>query len=141
LENIQYQQNQQYVQYSQPRYLQRGRLSREIKRECGRQLLLIRERDIIDERRECGIPCSRPDNVIYRPDAHLSKASSVRMTRTFHPDLPLCQEASNCSNLHASERFSSTSRRHSVFDQLWDFLPKHRYRKNAATFRMTWIPV
>jgi hypothetical protein len=27
------------------------------------------------------------------------QASSVRTTRTFHPDLPLCREASNCSSL------------------------------------------
>jgi hypothetical protein len=51
----------------------------------------------------------------------LSKASSVRTMRTFHPDLHLCQEASNCSSLPPSGHFSSTSERHSVFDQLWDF--------------------
>jgi hypothetical protein len=55
-------------------------------------------------------PLSRPDDVIYRPNAQLSKASSVRTTRTFRPDLPLCREASNCSSLHPSGRFSSTSR-------------------------------
>jgi hypothetical protein len=38
---------------------------------------------------------------------------SVRTLRTFRPDLPLCQEASNCSNLNPSGRFSSTSRSHS----------------------------
>jgi hypothetical protein len=31
--------------------------------------------------------------------------------------------------------------RHSVFDQLWDFFPKHRYGKTAATVWMMWIPV
>jgi hypothetical protein len=87
------------------------------------------------------IPYSRPDDVIYCPDAHLSKASSVRMMRTFHPDLPLCREASNCSSLHPSGRFSNTSRRHSVLDQLWDFFPKHRYGKIAATIRTMWIPI
>jgi hypothetical protein len=87
------------------------------------------------------IPCSRPDDVIYRLDAHLSKASFVWTTRTFHPDFPLCRETSNYSSLHPSERFCSMSRRHSVFDQLWDFLPKHRYGKIAATIRTTWIPV
>jgi hypothetical protein len=61
--------------------------------------------------------------------------------RNFCPDLPLCQEASNCSSLHPSERFSSMYGRHSVFDQLWDFFPKHRYGKIAATVRTTWIPV
>jgi hypothetical protein len=48
---------------------------------------------------------------------------------------------SSCSNLHSSRRFSSTSGHHSVFDQLWDFLPKHRYGKIAAIVRTTWIPV
>jgi hypothetical protein len=61
--------------------------------------------------------------------------------RTFCPDLPLCQEASNCSSLHPTGRFSSTSGRHSVFDQLWDLFPKHRYGKIAATVRMMWIPL
>jgi hypothetical protein len=49
-------------------------------------------------------------------------------------DLPLCREVSNCSSLHPSGR-------HSVFDQLWDFFPKHRYGKTAATVRTMWIPV
>jgi hypothetical protein len=82
-----------------------------------------------------------PDDVIYRPDAQLFKASSFRTTRTFHPDLPLCQESSYCSSFYPSEHFSSTSIRHSMFDQLWDFLPKHRYGKIAATIRRMWIPV
>jgi len=60
---------------------------------------------------------------------------------SYRPDLPLCREASICSNLHPSRHFSSTSGRHSVFDQLWDFLPKHSYGKIAATVRTTWIPV
>jgi len=79
--------------------------------------------------------------VIYRPDTQLSKASSVRTTRTFCLDLPLYQEASNYSSLHPSGRFSNTSGRHSVFDQLWDFFPKYRYGKIAATVRTMWIPV
>jgi hypothetical protein len=58
------------------------------------------------------------------------------MTRTFHPDLPLCQEPSICYSLHPSGRFSSTSERHSVFEHLWDFFPKHIYGKIAATVRM-----
>jgi hypothetical protein len=62
------------------------------------------------------IPCNLPDDVIYRPDAQLSKASSVRTKTTFRPDLPLCQEASNCSSLHPFERFSITSRQHSRLD-------------------------
>jgi len=79
--------------------------------------------------------------VIYRPDAQLSKASSVRTTRTFHPDLRLCREASNCSSLHPSECFSSKSEHHSMFDKLWDFFPNHRYGKTAATVQTMWIPV
>jgi len=64
-----------------------------------------------------------------------------RMTRTFHLDLPLCREASNCSSSHLSERFNSTSRRHSMFDQPNDFFPKHRYGKFAAIIRTMWTPV
>jgi len=37
------------------------------------------------------------------------QASSVRKTRTFRSDLPLCQEVSSCSSLHPSRRLSSTS--------------------------------
>jgi len=58
-----------------------------------------------------------------------------------HPDPPLCREASNCSILHPSGHFSSTSERHSVFDQLWDFFPKHRYGKITATVWTMCIPV
>jgi hypothetical protein len=79
--------------------------------------------------------------VSYRPDAHLSKASSIRTTRTFRPDLPLCREVSNCSSLHSSRRFTDMSERHWVFDKLRDFFPKHRYRKIAATVQTMWIPV
>jgi len=69
------------------------------------------------------------------------QASSVRTMRTFCPDLPLCREALNCSNLHPFGCFRSTSWRHSVFDQLWDFFLKHRYGKTAATVRKMWILV
>jgi hypothetical protein len=79
----------------------------------------------------CGIPS----------ECSIVQASSVRMTRTFRPDLPLCREASNYSNFHQSGHFSSTSERHSVFDQLWDFFPKHRYGKTAATIQTMWIPI
>jgi hypothetical protein len=87
------------------------------------------------------ILCSRSNDMIYRSDAQLSKASSVQTTRTFRPDLPLCREASNCSSLHPSRRFSSTSGCHSMFDQLWDFFPKHKYGKTTITVRTMWIPV
>jgi hypothetical protein len=73
-------------------------------------------------------------------DAYQS-ATSVRTTRTFRLNAHQRREASNCSSLHPSRRFSSTSRRHSVFDQLWDFLPKHSFGKIAVTVRTTWIPV
>jgi len=61
--------------------------------------------------------------------------------RTFRLDLPLCQEVSNCSSSHPSRRFSSTSRRLSVFNKLQDFFPKHSYGKFAATVRTMWILV
>jgi len=57
------------------------------------------------------------------------------------PDLPLCWEASNYSSLHPFGRFNSPFERPSVFDQLQDFFPKHRYGKIVATVRTTWIPV
>jgi hypothetical protein len=79
--------------------------------------------------------------VTYRPDAQLSKASSVRTMRTFRSDLPLCRETSNCSSLHPSGCFSSTSGRLLVFDKLQAFFPKHSYGKFAAAVRKTWIPV
>jgi hypothetical protein len=53
----------------------------------------------------------------------------------------MCQEASNYSSLHPFERFSSTYGRHSVFDQLRDFFPKHRYGKIAATVWTMWISI
>jgi hypothetical protein len=83
-------------------------------------------------------PWGRCDIPFGRSIVH---ASSIQMTRTFRPDLPLCWEASNCSILHLSESFSSTSGHHSVFELLWDFFPNHRYGKIAATVRTMWIPV
>jgi hypothetical protein len=84
---------------------------------------------------------SRPDDVSYCPDALLSKASSVRTTRTFRPDLPLCREVSNCSNLHLFGCFNSLSGRLLVFDKLQDFFPKHNYGKITATVQTKTIPV
>jgi hypothetical protein len=69
------------------------------------------------------------------------QASSVRTTRTFRLNLPLCREASNCSSLHPSKRLSSMSGLHLVFNQLWDFFPKHRYGKTVATIQTMWIPI
>jgi hypothetical protein len=57
------------------------------------------------------------------------------------PDLPLCREASNCSSLHPSGRFSSPSGRSSVFDQASGFLSKTQIwedccnRPNDVDFR------
>jgi len=52
------------------------------------------------------IPCSRPKDVIYHLDAHLSKASSVRTTRTFRLNLPLCPDVSRA---HPEDTQCSTS--------------------------------
>jgi hypothetical protein len=48
-----------------------------------------------------------------------------------HPDLPLCREASNCSSLHPSGRFSSPSGRLSVFNQASGFLSKTQIWKDC----------
>jgi hypothetical protein len=69
------------------------------------------------------------------------KASSIRTTRTFRPDFPLCCEASNCSKLHSSGRLSNTAGRLSVFDKENNFVPKHRYGKTTATVRTMCVPV
>jgi hypothetical protein len=66
--------------------------------------------------------------------------SSIQTTRTFCQDLPVCREASNRSKLHSSGRLSNMSGRRSVFDQLWDFFPKYRYGKIAATIRTMCVP-
>jgi hypothetical protein len=44
-------------------------------------------------------PASLSDDVPYRLDAQLSKASFVRTARTFRPDLPLYREASKLLHL------------------------------------------
>jgi hypothetical protein len=76
------------------------------------------------------------------PSEHSTvQALSVRTTRTFSPDLPLYQEASNCSKLHPSKRLSSTSERRSVFDQLGNSFQKHKFGKTVATVRTMCIPV
>jgi len=46
-------------------------------------------------------PVSRPDDVVFRPDAHQS-ATSVRTTRSFCPDAHQCLEASNSTRWHPS---------------------------------------
>jgi hypothetical protein len=65
--------------------------------------------------------------------------ASVRTTRSFRSDVPLCPEVSNCSRLHLSRRFSNLFGRLSVFDKSKDFFPKHKYGKIVATVRTTWL--
>jgi hypothetical protein len=61
------------------------------------------------------------------------QASSVWTTRTFHLNLPLCRELSNCSILYPSGRLSNMAGCLSMFDRLKDFFPKHKYGKTATT--------
>jgi hypothetical protein len=75
------------------------------------------------------------------PGCSTIQASSGQKMRTFRPNLPLCREASNCTSLHPSGRFSSTSGHHSMFNHLCDFFSKHRYGKEVATVRTMWIPI
>jgi hypothetical protein len=66
-------------------------------------------------------PGSRPDDVEFRPDAHLS-ATSVRTTITFRLDAHQCLEASNSSRLHPSGRNGKSSGCSSVFEKIIVFL-------------------
>jgi len=84
---------------------------------------------------------SRPDDMSYRPDTHLSKASSIRTTWitvwTF-----LCVEklrtAPACIRPNNSAACPDDSQ---CSVKLQDFFPKHRYGKIPATVQTTWIPV
>jgi hypothetical protein len=62
-------------------------------------------------------PVSRPDEVVFRPDAHQS-ATSVRTTRSFRPDVHQCLKASNSSRLHASRGNGKSSGRSSKFENI-----------------------
>jgi hypothetical protein len=73
-------------------------------------------------------PVSRPDNVVFRPDAHQS-ATSVRMTRSFRPDSHQCLEASNSSRLHPSERNGKSSGLQS----------SRRSQCSSTSVRTTWL--
>jgi len=84
-------------------------------------------------RRFCTDSKSDKSNPLHPSGHSIVKASSVRTTRTFRPDLPLCREASNCS--------SNTAGRHSVFDKSKDFFPKNRYGKTVATVWTMYVPV
>jgi hypothetical protein len=62
-------------------------------------------------------PASRPDDVVFRQDAHQS-ATSVRTTRSFRLDAHQCLEASNSSRLHLSGRNGKSSGRSSKFEKI-----------------------
>jgi hypothetical protein len=91
-------------------------------------------RRIIPSERPFVQSTSRLNDVSYHLDAHLTKASSVRTTRTSRPDLSLCREVLNYSSLHPSGRLL-------VFNKLKDFFPKYSYGKITATVQTTYIPV
>jgi hypothetical protein len=82
------------------------------------------------------------------PSGRLSITSGRSSTSNIRPDNenflsghPSMLKSFELLQLHPSRCFNSTSGRHSVFDQLWDFFPKHIYGKTAATIRTMWIPV
>jgi hypothetical protein len=89
---------------------------------------------------------SRPDDVSYRPDAHLSKASSVRTTRTFRPDTHQCLEASNNSSLHLSGRNGKSSERSSKFNLIgpifklktWKYLNNSTHKSQRLSLFFNW---
>jgi hypothetical protein len=63
------------------------------------------------------VPCQLSGRRVI-PSGRPSVQSIIRPVDVdSRPDLPLCREASNCSSLHPSGRFSSLFGRHSVFDQ------------------------
>jgi hypothetical protein len=65
-------------------------------------------------------PVSRPDDVVFRPDAHQS-ATSFRTMRTFCPDAHQCLEASNSSRLHPSRRNGESYERSSELEKILVF--------------------
>jgi len=86
-------------------------------------------------------PVSCLDDVSYRPDTHLSKASSVPTT-WIPVQTILCVE--KLRNSLACIRPDDSAARPddsqcSIKPQ--DFFPKHRYGKITATIRTMWIPV
>jgi hypothetical protein len=60
---------------------------------------------------------SRPDDVVFRPDAHQS-STSVRTTRSFRLDAHQCLEASNSSRLHPFGCNGKSSGRSSEFKKI-----------------------
>jgi len=102
-------------------------------------------------------PVSRPDDVVFRPDAHQS-ATSVRTTRSFRPDAHQCLEASTSSRLYPSGRNGKSSGRSLEFEKIPVFqlirpdaiqcltrnrvsASRHSYGKMAATVRMMCNPL
>jgi hypothetical protein len=86
------------------------------------------------------LQCIRPNDVLYRPDAQLSKQHPSGWwelsVQTF-----LCVEklqtipACICFDVSAARPDAT------VFNQLWDFFSKHRYEKTTATVRTMCVPV
>jgi hypothetical protein len=87
------------------------------------------------------IPCNRPDDVIFRPDAQLSKLHSSGR-RELSVWTFLCVEmlrtAPGCILLNVS---ANTSGRLSMFDKSKDVFPKHKYGKIAAIVQTMCVPV
>jgi hypothetical protein len=61
-------------------------------------------------------PVSRPDDVVFHPDAHQS-ATSIWTTRSFRPDAHQCLEASNSSRFHPSGHNGKSSGRSLEFEK------------------------
>jgi hypothetical protein len=74
-------------------------------------------------------PVSRPDDMVFRPDAHQS-ATSVRTTRSFRSDAHQCLEASNSSRLHPSRHNGKSSERSLEFEKI---------QCSSASVRTTWL--
>jgi hypothetical protein len=74
-------------------------------------------------------PVSRPDDVVFRPDAHQS-ATSVRTMRSFRLDAHQCLEASNSSRLHPSGCNGKSFGSSSEFEKIQCF---------SASVRTTWL--
>jgi hypothetical protein len=69
-------------------------------------------------------PVSRPDDMVFRPDAHQS-ATSVRTTRSFRPDAHQCLDASNSSRFHPSRRNGKSPERSSEYEKTLVFQRIH----------------
>jgi hypothetical protein len=65
-------------------------------------------------------PWIRPDDMVFRLDAH-QPATSVRTMRTFRPDAHQCLEASNSSRLHPFGRNGKSSGCSSKFEKILVF--------------------